>query len=359
MTPEKLPVIPSPPAHLWRQFRVRALPVVAFVSVLGTTLWLWSLNQANPLVMGTAQGLEADVVSSQSGRLVELRVTRYQALRQGELVAVLHVADPQIASNTLAVLRAEMELVRTEGGYDAGDKVRYGQFRLDWMLERAKLASLEQQLTYADKEYRRAAELLENKIAKPSVYDVAKRDLDQARESVDAQSAAVKTAESTLNQLDPRKVAKDSPAVRASLDLLEAKLRLEEARFKPILLTSPIDGRVSKVSKLPGTTVREGETIVTVASPKVDYILGYIGQPLRVEPVAGQTVEVRSRGLNRSTGQAHVLEVGPRIELFNAPLRVRGMGNAQERGLPILVSIPTDMQLRPGELVDLRLPSDD
>jgi hypothetical protein len=31
------------------------------------------------------------------------------------------------------------------------------------------------------------------------------------------------------------------------------------------------------------------------------------------------------------------------------------MGSAQERGLPVIVSVPDDLKLRPGELVDLRL----
>jgi hypothetical protein len=69
----------------------------------------------------------------------------------------------------------------------------------------------------------------------------------------------------------------------------------------------------------------------------------------------GMKAEVRSRGLVRKVGEAQVTDIGPRIELFDAPLRVRGMGAAQERGLPIMISIPPNMSIRPGELVDIRL----
>jgi hypothetical protein len=65
--------------------------------------------------------------------------------------------------------------------------------------------------------------------------------------------------------------------------------------------------------------------------------------------------EVRGRGSDRRTGVAQVLEIGPRMELFDAPLRIRGMGANQERGLPVLISIPKDMTFVPGELVDIRL----
>jgi hypothetical protein len=54
-------------------------------------------------------------------------------------------------------------------------------------------------------------------------------------------------------------------------------------------------------------------------------------------------------------GEARVTDIGPRIELFDAPLRVRGMGAAQERGLPIVISMPPNLSIRPGELVDIRL----
>jgi len=355
MKAEPLPPIPSPPAHLWRQFRVKALPGVAFAAAFGVTAWLWMVNQANPFVMGTAQGLEADVASTQAGILDKLLVTRYQEVSKGDEVAIVRRTDTQVVSNSLAVLKAEMDVVRTQAGYDSGDRLRYGQFQLDWMLERADLMALKQQLTYAEAEYVRTEQLLEKKIVEPSVYDIAKRDLDQSRELVAALSAAVESTGQTLERLDPDSLEGESPAVRASLELLDAKLRLVEAEGQPVSLKSPIDGRVSKIYKLQGTSVADGEPIVTIASPDVDHILGYIGQPVRIEPEEGMKVKVRSRGLNRSKGDAKVTEVGPRIELFNAPLRVRGMGNAQQRGLPILVSIPVNMRLRPGELVDLHL----
>jgi multidrug resistance efflux pump len=355
MKVDPLPPIPSPPAHLWRQFRVRALPGLAFLGVLVATLALWKANQENPMVMGTAQGLEADIASPGDASLVELSVVRYQEVRRGDLIAVLQTASPDVASNSIAVLKAEMALVRSEAGYDAGDRIRYGQFQLDWMLERADLAVLQQQLTYAEAEYERAEQLLKKNIAEPSLYDIALRDLRQARELLDAKTVAVETARLALDSLNPEGVLADTAPVAAALDVVATKLRLLEAEFEPVRIHAPIDGRVSKIYKLPGTTVAQGEPILTLASPDVDHILGYIREPIRVEPTRGMEVQVQSRGLKRTSGFAKVTEVGPRIELFNAPLRTRGMGNAQQRGLPILVSIPPNMQLLPGELVDLWL----
>lgn len=97
------------------------------------------------------------------------------------------------------------------------------------------------------------------------------------------------------------------------------------------------------------------EPIVTIADPKVDRIVAFLGQPFGVEPRVGMEVVVRSRGHHRMVARSHITHVGPRVELFTAPLRIRGMGAAQERGLPFIVSVPAGMNLRPGELVDISL----
>ena len=69
MNPDPLLPIPSPAAHRWRQFRVNVLPHVTFGLVLITVIWLWGRNLANPLLIGQAEGLEADVASPRAGRI--------------------------------------------------------------------------------------------------------------------------------------------------------------------------------------------------------------------------------------------------------------------------------------------------
>jgi len=34
-------------------------------------------------------------------------------------------------------------------------------------------------------------------------------------------------------------------------------------------------------------------------------------------------------------------------------MRIRGLGTAMERGLPVLMSLPPELEVHPGELVDL------
>lgn len=355
---DPLPPIPSPPEQRWHLFRIKVLPFLSFCGVLFFAVWLWGLNLANPLVMGQAEGLTANVISPVPGRVTRLGAALYQPVKQGDVIAVVDGSDPQILSNTVAVIQAEMEAIRADAGMDAGDRVRFAQFQMDWLAQRSELVGLRAELQYAESELARQERLLKEGISSQSELDIARRDVDRLTREVKEKTGAVDAAERSLGELDPSTKGADSPSVRALLAVAAEQLHLAEAQLQPVLLRAPIDGFVTRLDIAPDSTIVRGAVLATVASSKVDRIVGYIPQPVRIEPKVGMKLEVRSRGTHRQLATTEVTHVGPRIELFDAPLRVRGMGAAQERGLPIVVSVPNNMNLRPGELVDLRLITD-
>lgn len=69
-------------------------------------------------------------------------------------------------------------------------------------------------------------------------------------------------------------------------------------------------------------------------------------------------VEVRTRGLRRAVGQAKVLDVGSQYEVIPEILMGPIKFSNLELGLPINVSLPPNLRLRAGELVELTLLSD-
>ena len=354
-TPEPLPPVPSPPEYRWRQFRVNIIPGLTFVAVLVATVWLWGKNLANPLVMGQAESVISEIVSPQPGRIEQLNVTLFKPVKSNDVIAIVSATDPMVLTNTIAAIRAEMDLIRAEAGLDSGDKVRLADFRLSWMIRRAELAAAQAQLTYARQSLDNTIALQATKIASTDDLQIAQRDYDQFTLQVEQMKLAVDEAEKTWRALDSISPADESAATKAAIAVAEKNLELAEAQLKPIVLTAPIDGRISRVDKAVGAAVVEGVPIVTIASTKSDRIIGYLAQPIRLQPEVGMRAEVRRRGTDRRMGEALVLEIGPRMELFDAPLRIRGMGANQERGLPILISIPKDMIFVPGELVDIRL----
>src|SRR5262245_46696511 len=121
-TPEPLPPVPSPPEHHWRQFRINVIPALTFVAVLVATVWLWGKNLANPLVMGQAEAPSMDVTSLVAGRIVSLNVEEFKPVNKGDVLATIETSSPAVLSNTLALLRAEMEVMRRSDDMDAGDR---------------------------------------------------------------------------------------------------------------------------------------------------------------------------------------------------------------------------------------------
>lgn len=350
-----LPPIPSPPDHLWRQFRFSVLPVLAFLLVLTLASWLWGRNLINPLVVGYAEAPQTDVSSSKAGWLSQLKVQLYQDVQPGEVVAIVDPLEPGVLSNTVALVRLEMEAIRTDRGYSAGDRVRYEQFHLEVMLQRADLVISRAQALWASNEFVRVTQLVNSDVDAPSSQDTAKRDFEQAQRAFEEKAVALKTAQASLDSLNPSAGNGESTSFRAALAVAEQKLRLAEAQLQPILVKAPIAGRVYSIKKLPGTAVSGGEAIVSITGLHVTRIIAYLVQPVGIEAKVGMLAEVRTRGPLRANGPAIVLNVGPRIEMFDAPLRVRGLGSAQERGLPIEVSVPPTLSLRHGELVDIRI----
>jgi multidrug resistance efflux pump len=354
VNPDPLPPIPSPPAHHWRQFRVNVLPHVTFFIVLLAVIWLWGRNLANPLLTGQAEGLESDVASPRAGRISQLKVVLYQDVKAGDLIAVVDALDPLILSNTVNLAQAEMNAIRADGGFRPTDQVRYAQLEFDWLNLRAELASLKVEVTLAELEQQRAAKLLADKLISQGEYDIANAVYESKRSAFNEKQEVVTDMGKQLTKLSPASSA-ESKYISAALALAEAEFHVAEAQLAPVKLLAPISGRVRTLSKLAGATVSTGDPIVTISSQDVDHIVGFLSQPLRLEPKVGERVTVRSRSTQRVEGTAIITHVGPRVELFDSPLRVRGMGSSQQRGLPIIISVPPNLNLLPGELVDLTL----
>jgi hypothetical protein len=86
--------------------------------------------------------------------------------------------------------------------------------------------------------------------------------------------------------------------------------------------------------------------------------VGYLRPPISDEPRPGMTVEVRTRGLPRTVGSAHILEVGTQLEAVPATLLGPMKLANTELGLPVEISLPEQLKIRAGELVDILLLKD-
>jgi multidrug resistance efflux pump len=142
----------------------------------------------------------------------------------------------------------------------------------------------------------------------------------------------------------------DITALRIAIAAAEGKLRSLQEQLQHLDITAPIGGTITAIRALPGQAVRAGDPILTIASDKGQFIVSYVrtNQAIRPEPNMQVAVRVRS---SQTMHSARVISVGPQVELV--PEQQCRDPRIPEWGLPVHVSLPPGVSLRPGEIVDL------
>lgn len=354
--------IPIPTSQRWRDARMRGAPVVVFVAALAAVSFLWKDYVAAPTMLGQAEPIQTSVSSYKPGTLAELNVGRFQRVKAGDPVGEILVTDPKILVSSLAVIQAEIESLRAGMQPIANQQrvaMNYEHLWLDWMQRRSQLASAQVSLQLAGTEAQRMEDLYKDQIVSQRSLQQAQSERERLQSQVDElgklvteQGQNFKTLE-VSNSVDLATVT-DSP-LRAAIAVQEAKLRLTEAELSPITLKAPVDGMVSSIFHRSGEAITAGEPIAAIEAVSSVRIIGYLRSPILAEPKVGMRVQVRTRGPHRETGAAKVLEVGTQLETI-APALLPPIKFANvELGLPLGISLPANLKIRPGELVDITL----
>ena len=354
--------IPIPTRLHWHEFRLRLLPAVVFVAAIIVIAFLWDGHVAAPTLVGQAEAQLAAVSSHKPGLLTGLAVTRFQTVKAGDTIGHVIVAEPQVLESSLAVIHSEIEMLRVNLSPVVDQQrnaINYVQLRLNWMQSRADLASNRVKLQLAEAEWHRADELFKSKLVSESERDIAKSAYDALQNLVNELAKMIADGEKSLagmqtaGSTDFTHGADD--ALRASIAVQEAKLKLTEAELNPITLKAPIDGVVTEILHMSGEAVTAGQPIVSIASTKPMRIVGYLRPPLFNEPLAGDRVEVRTRGRHRVTVSAQILGVGAELEIVPAVFGGMARLDLAQQGLPLSISLPNNLSLHPGELLDITL----
>ena len=360
MKPEKLAPIPTPPAQKLADFRTQYLPLIVVCLCVASIGVLWKQNIAAPTLVGQAEPVLSNLSSHESGVLTGFNVTRFQRVKAGDILGHVLIADPRLVAASLAVVRAEIEEFRLEDSplvRQQRNAVDYVQVRLDWMRQRAALATSKVNLQLAEIELRRNQDLLKNNLVSQSIYDLALATRDGYKGEVEELTKLVVEGEQSFKELNPSGdlVKLSGDPTRAAMNLQEAKLRQIEAELSPITLRASMDGVVTAVHFRSGESVTAGQPIVSIASVQPVRIVGYLKSPSLDEPKVGMKVEVRLRGGQREVGIAQITEVGTQLEVPPLALASSSRPPNTELGLPVEISLPANLSIRPGELLDLKL----
>jgi multidrug resistance efflux pump len=352
--------IPIPFRVRWQEFRVQAIPFVVCGAAVFGVITLWDEQTAPGEVVGEVEAVVSQISAPQPGSLAQLFVRRFDEVEAGQVVGQVVVTPPDVLHSSLSILKAEIELTRLGWIDPVLDQQRNllqaENLRIDWLSRRAELAIRQIELQQAEREYERQARLVDRGTVSVEAYEQARSQREVLAQSVTEERLLVAELEAAYKRVAGQR-AEDSDlsqAIAATLNLHQERLRLKEAELRPIQLMAPMSGTVSAVHRHSGEYVSQGEAVVTIRSSRAEHIVAYIRQPLPIEPAVGMAVEVRSRNAGKTVGLGNILSIGSQMEPLT-PVYQRPFFDAYESGLPILVSLPPELDVRPGELVDLKL----
>jgi multidrug resistance efflux pump len=350
--------IPRPAALRARDFKLRVVPIGMCLAALAGSAWLWRDQSSANSFVGEVESVVSTINAPRAGTLSCLKVDAFAQVSSNEPLAVLLVASADAIGANLASLKSDLLVTRARMTQDqVRNNQNYEQLNVSLLIQRVDLAVARSRLVYAQSELNRSQKLYEAKVISQAEFEVA-RDLEASlKVEVQERSQLVQEMEKTLKDLQPSKPAVEEAAV---VQPIEAAIKAQEELLRqtegPVTLRSPIDGVVTRIYRRAGENAIESEPLFEVASHRPERIIGFLRQPVSFVPQVGDPVRVRTRGNRPRMGMAQVVRVGARMELFSQPLRVRGFDSSQERGLPVIVSLPTSEEigsLVPGELVDL------
>lgn len=350
----------------WGRHRHRVIQAVVFAGLCAGVAWFWGDSVEPAGFAGQVEAVETRVSSRDDGLLTNLWVTVLQEVKAGDLMAEVITTDPRTINNRLEVMRDRMRLTQLEMDPILNRQrgaLSYEQLAVDCAKEKVALAVSRVNLDRARGQFQRDEQLYKENILARELFDVSLSTVRALEREVAERALLVERTEKALQRLafmaDAFLPGGENDPLKQALAMEEDKIRIFEAKAAPLRLLAPTGGVVVAVSRHAGEQIRAGETIVTIVPKRGEHIVGYVPEGHGVRAAVGQVVEVTTRGRPRQRSRAMVLGVSPRLEAVTnqlvSPLAVRPVAVFPFVRV-ITVSLPPDLDLSPGQPVDLRFP---
>jgi len=358
MEHESLPPIPTPVGQRWREFRIKVLPPFIFLGVVGVLVLTWSTLIQPISMVGMVETNTVTVMTAQAGLLTELTLNRFDEVTNGQVIGQIELFDADQIQAELTALGSRAALVGAEaeltewGKLDNAIMIQLNLFNEYTLLETAKV-KLNQASNVVEDDKKMTSQPGPSPIAL-ALARAHLADYEGLRSEVAGRSKLIENWQKQLPHINEggSNVIENLTKVLTA-DALNQQEQLRQLQ-KPILLKAPINGRISSVIHHAGERVPAGAPILTITSSRADRILAYVRQPISFHPKLGDVVTVRTRAGRRRTSEAQIIKVGSQLEPIG-PILLPIAKPLPELGLPVALTLPQELDLFPGEIVDLQM----
>jgi membrane fusion protein YbhG len=248
---------------------VMAALLVALLAGLASAGWWWYERQhraaSDSLVLhGNVDIREVQLAFNASDRIEQVLVREGERVTAGQLLAVLDSRKLRHAvDEAQAQVAAQREVVARFVAGSRPEEIR--KARADVEAARADAVNAEQT-------YRRTVELVAQNF-------VAQQQADNAKGTLDAAQARLKSAEETLRLavVGPRK--EDIAAAKATLAAYEAALEIAQRNLAEASLYAPAEGVIENRVLEPGDMASPQRTVFTLALTDPLWVRAYVPEP--------------------------------------------------------------------------------
>jgi multidrug resistance efflux pump len=350
----EMPVVPAPVGTHLREFRVKYLPVLVFGSTLLLIFQLWKQVPPSTGLRGVGEGSVSTLASPQDGFIKEVAVAPRGWIEAGQPLMTIVPFDPR---SRLDVLQSQLQLSRLTLEPSVADRnaINYERLRVDSLRLKQELAMAKANLNRAEKTLPRHEALMKERLLSEDLYELTVRDRDFYRAEVEEKTKAIVEIERGLDQLrgmsEPLRPGENSLA-QELIPKLQEQVTAMETNWAPMTLVAPISGEVS-FYRQSGEFVRAGEILLIINAPQANHVVAYLKNPLPFEPEIGMPMEIITRRGKPQRFFTEISRIGARVEVITNALAYIPAGALVDVGLPLVLPVPENVPLRPGEIVDV------
>jgi membrane fusion protein YbhG len=373
----------------------KAIGILAILLILIAAMFLtwWFLIRQPPVpknivtLSGRIEGDDSVVAAKTSGRIREIRVREGDAVKAGDVIAILD--DEQAAAREQqaksATQEANTRVTHAQQQIEVlGEQLRQARLTVEQARQdaqgrvhqaEAQVATAEANLAQAQAGYEQARYDAERFTRLAKSGDVSDRQREQARTTAEAQAALVestkKQAAAARGALTTARANLQNPSIRSSqasaiqkqiaqaqsdvnaaqadAERTRAQLTEAQANRNDLNIVAPFDGTIATRTAEPGEVVSPGTPIVTMLDLSKVYLRGFVpeGEIGRVK--LGQTARVYLDSNPRQPIDAVVARIDPEAsftpentyfrddrvkQVFGIKLSINSPNKAAKPGMP-------------------------
>jgi multidrug resistance efflux pump len=323
-----LPRVPVARSVRLRNIRVFALPLASFALAVIGWGYLWNWQSGQVVLIGQVDSFRINVNSPTSGLVARmphhtrLQWSLFDPIQAGDVIAEF---DDTEYRNEVARFEFEIEKLKKE--------------LTRWQTAAtAALGDAAGEANPLDEVVQHEIDLLDE--ARLTIELPPDGSLDEMRE---APELAFEELDATmLVELDRIRTT------RAELLLRVDELRLTRQNLQ---IRAPISGTLVDFFCAPGQQLHMGGPVATIAADHGRMIIGYLPENSPYKPEVGMMVALRSRGHGATPVTSTIEEIA--TQLSPIPTRLSGNPAITQWGMPIRITMPSDVEFRAGSLVDI------